>query len=36
MTVAATSPDNTPGLADSFDFKGYLAKAKATVEEALD
>ena len=36
MTVTATSPDNTPGLADSFDFKAYLAKAKATVEEALD
>ena len=36
MTVAATSPDNTPALADSFDFKAYLAKAKATVEQALD
>ena len=36
MTVTATSPDNTPNLVDSFDFKGYLAKAKATVEEALD
>ena len=36
MTVTATSPDNTPGLADSFDFKAYLAQAKATVEEALD
>ena len=36
MTVAATSPDNTPALADIFDFKAYLAKAKATVEQALD
>ena len=36
MTVAATSPDNTPALADIFDFKVYLAKAKATVEQALD
>ena len=36
MTVAATSPDNTPALADVFDFKAYLAKAKATVEQALD
>ena len=36
MTVTATSPDNTPCPADSFDFKAYLAKAKAKVEEALD
>ena len=36
MTVTATSHDNTPCPADSFDFKAYLAKAKAKVEEALD
>ncbi len=36
MTVTATSPDNTPCPAHSFDFKAYLAKAKAKVEEALD
>ena len=36
MTVTATSPANTPCPADSFDFKAYLAKAKAKVEEALD
>ena len=33
MTVTATSPDNTPCPADSFDFKAYLAKAKAKVEK---
>jgi geranylgeranyl diphosphate synthase type II len=36
MTAAATSPDRVPAPADSFDFKAYLTKAKATVEQALD
>ena len=36
MTAAATSPDSVPASADSFDFKAYLTRAKATVEQALD
>ena len=36
MTAAATSPDSVPASAESFDFKAYLTRAKATVEQALD
>ena len=36
MTVAATSPVNTPALADIFDFKAYLNQARQRVEGALD
>ena len=36
MTAAATSSDSVPASADSFDFKAYLTRAKAKVEQALD